>query len=108
MHRVELKVFMGLVKIITLSAFLMHRVELKELSGARYTHYNHVPNAPCGVERNPPLLGEERSWAVPNAPCGVESKIPPILSPSTQLVPNAPCGVESVANGLSQRKREGS
>ncbi len=52
MHRVELKGD-GLVKKRTwnISAFLMHRVELKVAWGPTANRVILVPNAPCGVER---------------------------------------------------------
>jgi hypothetical protein len=32
--------------------FLMHRVELKDVSGTGFKFTSPVPNAPCGVERS--------------------------------------------------------
>ena len=56
-------------------SFLMHRVELKDLSYIPLKLLFHlVPNAPCGVERKNRLRTANATLYVPNAPCGVESQ----------------------------------
>ena len=95
----------------------MHRVELKAYDGIEVTLDYHVPNAPCGVERQFFTYTMTCYTAVPNAPCGVErifqvqvftlfrmflmhrvelkASFEAILFLSLGIVPNAPCGVES-------------
>ena len=73
MHRVELKDSCLFYLFIELHAFLMHRVELKELAEFLKAQTPVlVPNAPCGVERKLSRMGTLGSSLVPNAPCGVE------------------------------------
>ena len=52
MHRVELKGINSISLPIGWPPFLMHRVELKVERKFLDDLDNHVPNAPCGVERS--------------------------------------------------------
>ncbi len=75
MHRVELKALTkGVLPLMRLALFLMHRVELKASFFAFPTGLITVPNAPCGVESSALPYTQPTQLFVPNAPCGVERK----------------------------------
>ncbi len=61
-----------------------------------------VPNAPCGVERQPLVNPILCPLLVPNAPCGVERNVLQDAFYSVSFVPNAPCGVESYQSSSLQ------
>ena len=98
MHRVELKELSSSFEDGKLFGFLMHRVELKDVFGSlvKITHENLsflMHRVELKVEM--PLEVMEVSAVVPNAPCGVEShKGSPRNFHLHCSVPNAPCGVE--------------